>query len=189
MYELRNINCKPERNVWVVKYKLQPEGNVCSGLQFIFHNSYITLRLAVYISQVIHYAQTCSLYFTTHTSLSGLQFIFHNSYITLRLGVYISQLIHHAQACSLYFTTHYITLRLTVYISQLIHYAQAYSLYFTTHTSRSGLQFIFHNSYITLRLQFIFHNSYITLRLAVYISQLIHHCKPERNVWVVKYKQ
>jgi hypothetical protein len=23
MYELWNINCKPERDVWVVKYKLQ----------------------------------------------------------------------------------------------------------------------------------------------------------------------
>jgi hypothetical protein len=107
MYELRNINCKP------------------SGLQFIFLNSYITLRLAVCISQLIHYAQAYSLYFTTHTLRSGLQFIFLNSYITLR---------H------------------TVCISKLIHYAQAYSLYFTTHTSRSSLQFIFHNSYITLRL-------------------------------------
>jgi hypothetical protein len=48
MYELGNINCKSERNVWVVKYKLQA--------WFIFHNSYITLRLAVYISQLIHYA-------------------------------------------------------------------------------------------------------------------------------------
>jgi hypothetical protein len=53
---------------------------------------------------------------------------------------------------------------LTVYISQLIHHAQAYSLYFTTHTARSGLQFIFHNSYITLR-------------LTVYISQLIQHAQ------------
>jgi hypothetical protein len=48
--------------------------------------------------------------------------------------------------------------------AQLIHHAQAYSLYFTTHTLRSGLQFIFHNSYITLR-------------LAVYISQLMHYAQ------------
>ena len=141
------------------------------------------------------------LYFTTDASRSGLQFIFHNSYITLRLALYISQLIHHAQACSLYITTHYITLRLTVYISQLIHHAQAYSLYFTTHTSRSGLQFIFHNSYITLRLQFyftthtlrsglqfIFRNSYITLRLTVMYELWNINCKPERDVWVAKYK-
>jgi hypothetical protein len=50
-----------------------------SGLQFIFHNSYITVRLTVYISQLIHYAQAYSLYFTTHTLHSGLQFIFHKS--------------------------------------------------------------------------------------------------------------
>jgi NADH:ubiquinone oxidoreductase subunit B-like Fe-S oxidoreductase len=68
--------------------------------------SYITLRLTVYISQLINYAQAYSLYFTTHTLRSGLQFIYHNSYITLRLTVYISQLIHHGQAYSLYFTTH-----------------------------------------------------------------------------------
>jgi hypothetical protein len=140
---------------------------VSSGLQFIFHNLYITLRFTVYISQLIHYA---------------------------RLTVYISQLMHYAQAysklqawtwcmsCDIWtvslsvmyelgnincksernvWVVKYklqawawcsITLRLTVYISQLIHHAQAYSLYFTTHTLRSGLQFIFHNSYITLRL-------------------------------------
>jgi hypothetical protein len=132
----------------------------------------------IYISQLIHHAQAYSLYFSTHTSRSGLQFIFHNSYITLRLAVYISQLIHHAEAYSLYFTTHtsrsglqfvfhnsYITLRLAVYISQLIHHAQAYSLYFTTHTLRSRLQF--------LRVMYELWNI---------------NCKPERNVWVVKYK-
>ena len=172
------------------------------------------IRLAVYIAQLIHHAQACSLYFTSHTSRSGLQFIFHNSYITLRLEVYISQLIHYALTCSLYFTTHtsrsglqfilhnsYITLRLAVYISQLIYHAQACSLYFITHTSRSGLQFIFTTHTLRSGLQFIFHNSYITLRLAVYISQLIHdaqaysnvwvvniNCKPERDVWVMKYK-
>jgi hypothetical protein len=47
-----------------------------SVLQFIFHNSYITLRLTVNISQLIHHAQAYSLYFTTHTLRSGLQFIF-----------------------------------------------------------------------------------------------------------------
>jgi hypothetical protein len=145
MYELWNINCKPERDVWVVKY---------TGLQFIFHNSYITLRLTVCISQLIHYAQAYSLYFTTHTSRSSLQFVFHNSYITLRLAVYISQLIHHAQA---------------------------YSLYFTTHTLRSGLQFIFHNSYITLRLT-------VCISLSVMYELWNVNCKPDRNVWVVKYK-
>jgi hypothetical protein len=51
--------------------------------KFIFHNSYITLRLTVYISQLIHHAQAYSLYFTTHTLREGLQFVFHNSYITL----------------------------------------------------------------------------------------------------------
>jgi hypothetical protein len=126
MYELWNINCKAERDVHAQACSLYFTTHTSrSGLQFIFHNSYITLRLAVYISQLMHHAQAYSLYFTTHTWRSGLQIIFHNSYITLRL---------------------------TVYISQLIHYTQAYSLYFTTHTLRSGLQFIFHNSYITLRL-------------------------------------
>jgi hypothetical protein len=159
MYELRNINCKAERN------------------------SHITLRLTVYISQLIHHAQAYSLYFTTHTLLSGLQFIFLNSYITLRLAVYISQLIHHAQACSLHFTTHTSRSGL-VYISQLTHYTQAYSLYFTTHTLRSGLQFIFHNSYITLRL-----TVYISpVSMSVMYELRNINCKAERNVWVVKYK-
>jgi hypothetical protein len=98
MYELWNINCKSERDVWVACSLYFATHTSRSGLQFIFHNSYITLRLAVYISQQIHHAQACSLYFTTHTLRSDLQFIFHNSYITLRLTVHISQLIHHAQA-------------------------------------------------------------------------------------------
>jgi hypothetical protein len=112
MYELWNINCNPERHVWCVKYNAQAcslyftTHTSRSGLQFIFHNSYITLRLTVYISQLIHHAQAYSLYFTTHTLRSGLQFIFHNSYITLRLTVCISQLILYSQAYSLYFTTH-----------------------------------------------------------------------------------
>jgi hypothetical protein len=41
-----------------------------SGLQFVFHNSCFTLRLAVYISQLIHHAQAYSLYFTQIVSLS-----------------------------------------------------------------------------------------------------------------------
>jgi hypothetical protein len=32
-----------------------------------FTTHYITLRLTVYISQLIHYTQAYSLYFTTHT--------------------------------------------------------------------------------------------------------------------------
>jgi hypothetical protein len=183
VYELWNINCKSERNVWVV-------------------------------SQLIHYAQTYSLYFTTHTLRSGLQFVFHNSYITLRLTVYISQLIQlyalawcmscEIQTVSLsvmyelwninckpernvwvvkyklqfIFHNSYITLRLALCISQLKLYAQSYSLYFTTHTSRSGLQFIFHNSHITLRLT----------SLSVMYELWNINCKPERNVWGVKYK-
>jgi hypothetical protein len=183
-----------------------------SGLQFIFHNSYITLRLAVYISQLIHDAQACSLYFTTHTlpSLSVMYELWNINckperdvwvvkyklqacacYMsceikTVSLSVMcelwnISQLIHHAQACSLYFTTHtshsilqfvfhnsYITLRLTVYISQLKHYTQAYSLYLTTHTSMS------------CEIQ--------TVSLSVMCELWNIYCKPDRDVWVVKYK-
>jgi hypothetical protein len=152
MYMLWNTNCKPERDVWVVKYK---------------HNSYITLRLTVYISQLMHHAQACSLYFTTHALRSGLQFIFHNSYITLRLTAYMSCEIH-TVSLSVMYELWNINCKpernvwVVKYKPQLIHHPQASSLYFTTHTSRSGLQFIFHNSYITLR-------------LAVYISQLIHY--------------
>jgi hypothetical protein len=127
MYELWNINCKPERNVWVVKH-------------FVFHNSYFTLRLTVYISQLIHYAQAYSLYFTTHTLRSGVSlsvmYELWNTNCKPERDVWVVKY----------------KLRLAVYISQLIHHAQAYSLYFTTHASRSSLQFIFHNSYITLRL-------------------------------------
>jgi hypothetical protein len=189
MYELWNINCKTERDVWAVKYKLQAWAWCMS----------CALRPTVCISQLIHYAQAYSLYFTANTLRSGLQFVFHNSYITLRSlsvmyelwninckperDVWVVKYKLLAWGwCMSWFVFHnsYITLRLRVYISQLIHCAQAYSLYFTTHTSRSGLQFIFHNSYITLR-------------LTVCISSVMYelwntNCKPDRNVWVVKYK-
>jgi hypothetical protein len=165
---------------WVVKYKLQAwawcmschHAQACSlyftthtlrlGSQFIFHNSYITLRRAIYISQLIHYAQTCSLYFTTHTSLSGLRDVWVVKYKLQAWAWCMSCEIWTVSLSVMYelwnincksvFHNSYITLMLTVFISQLIQHAQACSLYFTTHTSRSGLQFIFHNSYITLRL-------------------------------------
>jgi hypothetical protein len=171
VYELWNINCKSERNV------------------------YITLRLAVYISQLIHYAQTYSLYFTTHTSRSGLQFIFHNSHITLRLTVCISQLIHvmyelwninckpERDVWVVKYKLHALAWCMSC---ELKHYVQAYSLYFTTHTLRSGLQFIFHNSYITLR--YTVYNSQLIASLSVRYELWNINCKPERDVWVMIYK-
>jgi hypothetical protein len=154
-------------------------------------------------------AQACSLYFTTHTLRSGLQFLFHNSYFTLRLTVYISQLIHHAnckperdvwvvkyklQAWAWCMSCEIWTVSLSVMYELrninckperdvwVVKYKLLAWAWCTTHTSRSALQFIFHNSYITLR-------------LTVSISQLILYarlwninCKAERDVWVVKYK-
>jgi hypothetical protein len=133
---------------------------------FVFHNSYITLRLTVYISQLIHYAQACSLYLTTHTLRLGLMYelwsINSNPERDVSVVKYKLQAWAWCMSCEIWNVSlsSYFTLRLTVYISQLIHYDQAYSLYFSTHTLRSGLQFIFHNSYVTLG-------------LTVYISQLI----------------
>jgi hypothetical protein len=160
-YELWNINCKPER-----------------GLKFIFHNSYITLRLTVYISQFKHYAQTYSLYFTTHTPRSGLQ-------CKPERDVWVVK--YKLQAWAWCMSCEIQTIRRSV-MHELWNINcmperdvwVVKCLYFTTHTLHSGLHFIFHNSYITLR-------------LAVYISQLIHHAQPcslyfttERKVWVVK---
>jgi hypothetical protein len=179
MYELWNINCKPERDVWVVKYKLQAwtwcmscdiwtyfkTHTLRSVLQFVFHNSCITLRLAVYISQLMHYAQTYSLYIITHTSRSGLHFKpERNVWVvkykleawawcmsceiqTARLNVMYELWNINCSGLQFIFHNSHITLRLTVCISQLMLYAQACSLYITTHALRSDLQFIYHNSY------------------------------------------
>jgi hypothetical protein len=133
MYELWNINSKPERDVW----------------------------------ELIHHVQACSLYFTTHTSRSGLQFIFHNIYITLRLTVYISQLIHYTHLSVMYELWNInckserdvwvVKYKLQAWAWCMSCEIQTVSrsvmcVYFATHTLRSGLQFIFRNSYITLRL-------------------------------------
>jgi hypothetical protein len=133
MYELGNINC----SLYFTTHTLR------SGLQFIFHNSYITLRLAVYISQLIHYIN-CKPerdVYVVKYKLQAWAWCMSCDIWTVSLSVMYE--LGNINCKSE-------TLRLTVYISQLIHYAQTYCLYFTTHTSRSGLQFIFHNSHITL---------------------------------------
>jgi hypothetical protein len=135
MYELWNINCKPERNVWVVKYKLQAWAwcmsceiwTVSLSVMYELLDINCKPKRNVWVVKYKLQAWACC-----HALRSDLQFIYHNSYITLRL---------------------------TVYISQLTHYAPAYSLYFTTQT----------------------------VSLSVMYELWNINCKPERNVWVVKY--